>query len=308
MEKALTSTRKYSGSCKDAYIFDSEGRLSFISKLYLMMAESENAQVVGWMPDGESFQILDTQLFQQEVIPKYFKHRNLKSFIRQLNLHDFKKIRPADAAKSALSDVYRNRFFRKDQPSLIAMIKRKPPKQAPEIPKSVDETIRELIEKNKILELKVTQIKDGPKTDVPSTAERAVDKAMDCFRKFRSSSMAPKNKQNEALTQIQKLCEDFKVKMEEIIEQQGLMEEEELLTNTSTLHFTEVDPQEAWKELLQQQGQNNYGFLEKIWSPALSQGDGQSDQVNSEMSDFEGFYGFDHYNRANSIQYEEEPL
>lgn len=306
MEATQTKTIKYTVSCKEAYIFDSEGKLSFMSKLYLMMADREHAKIVSWAPDGESFQISDTQAFQQEVIPKYFKHRNLKSFIRQLNLHDFKKIRPVESSKGAHPEVYRNRFFRKDQPSLLALIKRKPPKQVPEMPKSVDETIKELIEKNKLLEQKVTQIHHIKKSSEPSNPQKAVEEAMESFRNFKDSSKLPNCQQVEATAQIQKLCEDFKAKMEEIIRQQGRMEEEELLTNTSTLQIEEVNAEEEWKELLQRQNQTSYRFLEKIWSPALSQGEGQEDQDVSGISDFEGFYGLEKYNRANSTQYEEE--
>lgn len=36
--------------------------------------------------EGNSFLVLDEQRFAKEILPKYFKHNNMASFIRQLNM------------------------------------------------------------------------------------------------------------------------------------------------------------------------------------------------------------------------------
>ena len=38
------------------------------------------------LQDGKTFVVKDTQRLAETVLPKYFKHRNFSSFVRQLNL------------------------------------------------------------------------------------------------------------------------------------------------------------------------------------------------------------------------------
>lgn len=39
----------------------------------------------GWSSKGETFIIRDVKKFSDEIIPKYYKHNNFSSFVRQLN-------------------------------------------------------------------------------------------------------------------------------------------------------------------------------------------------------------------------------
>jgi hypothetical protein len=41
---------------------------------------------------GDSFRIIDRTKFAQDVLPLYFKHDNLRSFIRQLNIYGFQRV------------------------------------------------------------------------------------------------------------------------------------------------------------------------------------------------------------------------
>lgn len=41
---------------------------------------------VDCLQEGNSFLVLDEQRFAKEILPKFFKHNNMASFIRQLNM------------------------------------------------------------------------------------------------------------------------------------------------------------------------------------------------------------------------------
>lgn len=49
--------------------------------------------IAGWNEEGTNFTIFDVEKFEQEILPVYFRHRNFSSFVRQLNMYDFHKIR-----------------------------------------------------------------------------------------------------------------------------------------------------------------------------------------------------------------------
>ena len=42
--------------------------------------------VVVFLQTGTSFHVFDQGRFAKEVLPKYFKHNNMASFVRQLNM------------------------------------------------------------------------------------------------------------------------------------------------------------------------------------------------------------------------------
>mmetsp|Transcript_8413 Transcript_8413/g.14647 ORF Transcript_8413/g.14647 Transcript_8413/m.14647 type:complete len:307 (-) Transcript_8413:137-1057(-) len=69
-----------------------ESRLPFPFKLYAMLeyaAESSYSCAVSWDSDGKAFAIHDTDMFMQQLVPKYFKLAKFRSFRRQLNLWGF---------------------------------------------------------------------------------------------------------------------------------------------------------------------------------------------------------------------------
>jgi hypothetical protein len=76
--------------------------------------------VVGWTSSGDSFLIRNVSRFTEEVLPAYFKHHNMASFIRQLNIYSFKKVRHADG-----ENVYVHPHFIRGKPHLIKHIVRK---------------------------------------------------------------------------------------------------------------------------------------------------------------------------------------
>ena len=66
---------------------------NFILRAYEMVNNPKYSDVIGWTETGYSFAILNVSLFSSVVLPTYFKHKNISSFIRQLNMYGFHKER-----------------------------------------------------------------------------------------------------------------------------------------------------------------------------------------------------------------------
>ena len=56
------------------------------------MLENEDKCIVTWSDSQRSFKVIDLKSFQELVLPKYFRHKNMTSFQRQLNLYGFERI------------------------------------------------------------------------------------------------------------------------------------------------------------------------------------------------------------------------
>ncbi|XP_042478900.1 heat stress transcription factor B-2a-like [Macadamia integrifolia] len=75
----------------------------FLSKTYDLLEEEEKegnirddhdhgSRIVSWNEEGTGFVVWSPQDFSHFTLPRYFKHSNFSSFIRQLNTYGFKKI------------------------------------------------------------------------------------------------------------------------------------------------------------------------------------------------------------------------
>ena len=47
--------------------------------------------MLGWGDNGESIVVHDLKALETTVLPLYFRHGNYRSFVRQLNLYEFRK-------------------------------------------------------------------------------------------------------------------------------------------------------------------------------------------------------------------------
>lgn len=59
----------------------------FLKKCYDMVDDESTDSIISWSQNGESFVIWDMTEFSVKLLPKYFKHNNFSSFIRQLNIY-----------------------------------------------------------------------------------------------------------------------------------------------------------------------------------------------------------------------------
>ncbi|KAH8899649.1 putative heat shock transcription factor [Thozetella sp. PMI_491] len=64
---------------------------AFIHKLYNMLEDSSISHLISWTPSAESFVMQPSHEFSK-VLAQYFKHTNISSFVRQLNMYGFHKV------------------------------------------------------------------------------------------------------------------------------------------------------------------------------------------------------------------------
>lgn len=64
---------------------------AFIHKLYNMLEDRSIQHLISWSNTNESFVMLPSNEFSK-VLAQYFKHTNISSFVRQLNMYGFHKV------------------------------------------------------------------------------------------------------------------------------------------------------------------------------------------------------------------------
>ena len=97
----------------------------FLTKLLQILQTPEYANVVRWSQgEQNAFVVLDTAAFSKTVLPKFFKHNKLSSFVQQLYTYGFRRSNSLSPSDSALSVAFSHDLFRPNRPDLIGMIKR----------------------------------------------------------------------------------------------------------------------------------------------------------------------------------------
>ncbi|CAH8651927.1 unnamed protein product [Schistosoma margrebowiei] len=102
---------------------------AFLTKLKLLVDDEETNDLIYWDPHGTSFHIRDGNRLAKELLPLYFKHNNLSSFIRQLNMYGFRKINRVDPSLSLKSDTedmeFSHPYFIRNKDILLSKIQRR---------------------------------------------------------------------------------------------------------------------------------------------------------------------------------------
>jgi hypothetical protein len=100
----------------------------FVGKLVEILNDMSNSNLISWNQSGTSFIVKDTETFSQVILPKYFKTNNFNSFVRQLNMYNFHKVKNANSKGTKGEDPvweFENENFIRDKPHLLVNIKRK---------------------------------------------------------------------------------------------------------------------------------------------------------------------------------------
>ena len=64
---------------------------SFLTKLYDILSDNSYINIIHWDNEGKRIIVCDVINLCNVVLPKFYKHHNYSSFVRQLNMYGFRK-------------------------------------------------------------------------------------------------------------------------------------------------------------------------------------------------------------------------
>lgn len=93
---------------------------TFLQKTFSILDNPDLHRIICWNDSGTSFLVKNVTELCEDVLPVYFKHSNYASFVRQLNMYDFHKVR-----EGLCDNAFKHPLFRRDKPELLKDIRRK---------------------------------------------------------------------------------------------------------------------------------------------------------------------------------------
>uniref|UniRef100_A0A8C7JDF0 Heat shock transcription factor 2 n=1 Tax=Oncorhynchus kisutch TaxID=8019 RepID=A0A8C7JDF0_ONCKI len=122
---------------------------AFLTKLWTLVEDSDTNEFICWSQEGNSFLVMNEQRFAKEILPKFFKHNNMASFVRQLNMYGFRKVMHIDTGivkQERDGPVeFQHPYFKHGQDDLLENIKRKVSNARPEDTKIKQEDLSNIL-------------------------------------------------------------------------------------------------------------------------------------------------------------------
>jgi len=123
----------------------------FLQKTYDMI-ESSPTNIACWSDDGQSFIIKLPREFAKTMLPRYFKHNNFSSFVRQLNFYGFRKHKKDEIVITNVNDETKNWWefyhekFVRGKEELMVQIRRKTYSEPTSPEREEVETLKQSVE------------------------------------------------------------------------------------------------------------------------------------------------------------------
>mmetsp|Transcript_16713 Transcript_16713/g.33271 ORF Transcript_16713/g.33271 Transcript_16713/m.33271 type:complete len:290 (-) Transcript_16713:204-1073(-) len=96
------------------------GRVAnFPAKMHEILNNPDLANIVTWCPHGRAWRILKPRQFEIHVLPHYFQHQKLSSFVRQANGWGFRRLSQGHDRNS-----YYHEYFLRGLPHLVKKMRR----------------------------------------------------------------------------------------------------------------------------------------------------------------------------------------
>ncbi|KAI9354684.1 HSF-type DNA-binding-domain-containing protein [Pilaira anomala] len=103
---------------------------SFIKKLWFILNDVSSQEYIYWVDNGQVICVPNASAFSKVILPRFFKHSNWQSFVRQLNLYGFRKVYQLNLAYDEPDEKktawqFKHECFRKDDTEKLCEIKRR---------------------------------------------------------------------------------------------------------------------------------------------------------------------------------------
>ncbi|KAL0085245.1 HSF-type DNA-binding-domain-containing protein [Phycomyces blakesleeanus] len=96
------------------------------------MNDTSIQDFISWSDNGQAICVPNAATFAKSVLPRYFKHSNWPSFVRQLNLYGFRKVYHVGISPEVTQHAvwqFKHEYFQQNASELLQNIRRRAPQQ-----------------------------------------------------------------------------------------------------------------------------------------------------------------------------------